>query len=48
MIPEEKADLRREVNQSLEHVLAVHVAVLVDVQINHEARMSGDLGQGLK
>jgi hypothetical protein len=35
--------LGQELDEALEHVIAVGVTVVVDIQVNHEAGMTGNL-----
>lgn len=37
-----------EVNQSFKHILTVHITIIVDVKVNHEARVARDETEGLQ
>lgn len=37
------ANLGQELDEAFEHVVAVGVTVIVDIEVNHEARVTGNL-----
>jgi len=37
------ANLGQELDEAFEHIVAVGVTVIVDVEVNHEARVTGNL-----
>jgi len=37
------ANLGQELDEALEHVVTVGVTIIVDIEVNHEARVTGNL-----